>query len=55
MGISEAQLEEAYDDMLMGVGRKSAVISPESKKLTAFHEVFFFFFFFFFFSPFLLF
>tara|TARA_R110002050_G_scaffold79903_3_gene170890 strand:- start:1418 stop:3199 length:1782 start_codon:yes stop_codon:yes gene_type:complete len=31
-------LEEAYDDMIMGVGRKSAIISDEEKKLTAYHE-----------------
>jgi len=36
--ITSKHLEEAYDDMIMGVARKSAVISDEEKRLTAYHE-----------------
>ncbi|KAL9330736.1 hypothetical protein ACSQ67_000346 [Phaseolus vulgaris] len=36
--VTMADLEHAKDKMLMGSERKSAVVSPEQRKLTAFHE-----------------
>ena len=32
------EFEEARDKLLLGIARKSRVISPEEKKATAYHE-----------------
>jgi ATP-dependent metalloprotease len=37
-GVSQGLLEEAFDDGTMGSERKSAVLTEESRKLTAYHE-----------------
>jgi len=36
--VESCDIEEAKDKVMMGVERKSAVISPEEKKITAYHE-----------------
>jgi len=36
--VTMSDLEEARDKILLGVARKSRVISPEDKKMTAYHE-----------------
>ena len=36
--VSMASFEYAKDKIMMGVERKSAIVSPETMKMTAFHE-----------------
>jgi len=36
--VTAACIDEAKDDVMMGVQRKSMVMSEEEKKLTAYHE-----------------
>ena len=37
-GVTTALIEEAFDDVVMGFERKTAFLTPEGKRSTAYHE-----------------